>query len=171
MTKPPLLQSRQVRLAEPHYEVHQGAAFVASHIFPGLASGSAASLLLLPSARHAHTVFDVSSGGDAEIYLFEAPTLDATGTALGLVNLNRALQSGANMLAYHTPTVTASGTALFEAVLPGASGMQLPPGLLPRANTEWLLKNDIAYLLFAINAGNTTEAISINMECYEEDLW
>jgi hypothetical protein len=136
--KPPTLQSRQVNLNEVHDQVHRGNSYVLSHIFPGLASGSAAAWLLFPGMTHTHLVFGARSGGDAEIYLFENPAVSASGTA----------------------------------VLPGASGVDLPPGTLARQGNEWILNiTGTVYLLLAVNATNGLEAMSFNIEFYEEALW
>ncbi len=170
--KPPVLQSRQVGLNEVHEQVHRGNSYVLSHIFPGLASGSAAAWLLFQGITHTHLVFDVRSGGDAEIYLFENPTVSASGTAVVPVNLNRPLAFGSALVAYHSPTVTVSGGALYEALLPGASGIDLPPGTLARQGNEWILNiTGSVYLLLAVNATNGLEAMSFNIEFYEEALW
>lgn len=158
-----------VGITVPHYEIHEGDTFQSSYKSPNaspVADDGTIELLITTAAKTAHIVFDVACGGDAELVVIEAPTVNDPGTPLVEHNMNRASGTAATVTAAHTPTVV-GGTTIHNSFIPGGTKQQAQGGRL-RVDTEWIFKTSTAYLIRGINRAGAAQPMSAGAQWYEE---
>ena len=159
-------EQRQVVVDSVHHEVHEGEMMHVSYGVSNLANNASLDVLLTTGVSEVHTVIRYAAGGDANIYLYESPTV-ANGTALTVYNMTRNNSRTAATVAKHTPTVSATGsTALISEFLPGGSGGQAGGGSV-RLGTEWILLPSTNYLIRITNLAAGIQQASIAVEFYE----
>jgi hypothetical protein len=160
----------------PHHEVHESEMFMASRKSPdGAPIADDANLDILfrvGAAVNAHTVMAIAAGGDAELSLYENPTVTLDGTPLARVNMDRSRVRIATSLAFHTPTIGAVGTLLFNFFSPGGTGGNSAggTGIIARPGTEWILRAGVDYLLRSINRAGNAQPMSDLIQWYEEGV-
>lgn len=152
-----------------HHEVHEGEMFHAGYSVASVSNAASVDLLITTGAGDAHTVFDVFAGGQATVYLYEAPTVIG-GTGLTEYNMKRASAITTTVAVAHTPTVTDTGTIALVAgrILPGGTSAQTRVGGGIRSGTEWILKPNTSYLLRSTNTSGSAIAINVTAEWYED---
>lgn len=154
-----------------HSKVHVGHLFHVSYKTPDaspIADNTSLVVLLATGARYCHIVFGGSLGGEAEAALYEGATVSNNGTVLSIHNMNRATGvMTPSATAYHTPTVSAYGIRLYNAMLPGGTGAQTRVGGSLRSGSEWILKANTSYLAIMTNRSGTAQQASIAAEWYE----
>ena len=74
------------------------------------------------SSAQIYAVVGATSGGNAELEIYEDTTVTTSGTQLTIYNKTRASSTAPKSTAFHTPTVTISGTRLAHRLLPTGSG-------------------------------------------------
>jgi len=74
------------------------------------------------TSAEAYTVVNAASGGNAELEIYESPTVTASGTQLTVYNKTRSSSVTAKSTAFHTPTVTISGTRMVHRIIPSGGG-------------------------------------------------
>lgn len=154
-----------------HHEVHEGEMFHASHTNGSVSNGANVDVLLATGAAvETHASWEVFAGGQVTIYLYEAPTVSANGTALTVYNMKRDSLNAPDGLLYHTPTVSATGSvALVNGrILPGGTSPTTRVGGGIRSGAEWILAPDTLYLLRVANTSGGTIAVNVVLEWYEE---
>jgi hypothetical protein len=103
---------------------------------------------------------------EAEMKIFENPTLTGDGTALTVYSRNRNLTSIANTtLAYHTPTIAAEGDGTLLRTKHFGTGRTV--GAEARGAHEWLLKQNESYLLRVTNALSSNNWVTVILDWYE----
>lgn len=155
-----------------HHEVHEGEMYHASHTNGSVANGANLDVLLVTGATvETHASWEVFAGGQVRIYLYEAPTTSANGTALTIYNMKRDSLNTPEALFYHTPTVSATGSvALVNGrILPGGTSPTTRVGGGIRSGAEWILAPGTKYLLRVTNTSGGTIAVNVGLEWYEEE--
>ena len=147
-----------------HTEFHAAESGVATHIFEVVTDDAAADIFIQVGSVDVEAHFETAAGADAFVYLYEAPTVSASGTALTFYNRCRGNADITDMTAFHTPTVTTTGTdTLAQVVLPGGEkngsvGGNAGDGI------GWVLEADTDYLFRTLNKGGEAKAISMEVD-------
>lgn len=147
-----------VELDTVHERIHAGHLFTASFYAAGVLNAANADMLVRP-VEETHLRFDATSAGDAELLLYENPTISANGTALTLANRNRASKNVATTTAYSGPTVSAVGTKLFDTLVPAWTHSQI--------FEEWVLKAGNIYLVRFTNKSGATQDLGLLAHVYK----
>ena len=114
------------------------------------------------SAKYAHALFNIITEAEATFTLFEGATITG-GTALLEVNRRRVGGGTAGCVVVHTPTVTASGTAIFTKHWGSGKTM----GAEYRDANEWVLAPNLTYLFSATNSTTSDNWLSMWVDWYE----
>ncbi len=123
----------------------------------------------VPAACYPHIVASYWSEGLAQGYIYEAPTVDPSGTPLAILNRNRASTSESVLAVSHTPTVGAVGDPLHngdwmgQANTPGPGG----PGAARNGGGKELILNASTTYLYRITAREANIRLGIEMDWYE----
>lgn len=137
--------------------------------FPALADAGNADILIRTSADvNVICTFNVVGQARAESFLYEAPTVSATGTALTPRSRNRQKASDVSVGAsfFSGPTVSAVGTELIETRIPGA-GRQRAIGGFSDGIAQWVLARDTDYLFRLTNDSGGAEDYTIGIGFFE----
>lgn len=154
-----------------HHEVHEGEMFHASHTNGSVANGVSLDVLLVTGAGvESHVSWEVFAGGLVTIYLYEAATTSAAGTAVPTYNMKRDSLNTPEATVTHTPTVTATGTTALVnwRILPGGNSPTTRVGGGIRSGAEWILSPETQYLLRVTNTSGAAIAVNVGLEWYEE---
>jgi len=158
-----------------HHEVHEGEMWHTGHTVASVANGNSMDLLFHSGGAYdCHMTFEVFAGGQVSVYLYEAPTVAAEGdgTPLVIYNMKRSHVGASHSQAYHTPTISATGTtALVNGrILPGGTSAQTRVGGGIRQGVEWILNPGTNYLLRTTNTSGSAIAVNVGLEWYEEEV-
>lgn len=145
----------------PHYEIHSGDMFFASHKATVAAGSNLDLLITVPADVYPHAEFAVSASAECDMLLYEGPTATG-GTAVTAFNRARANPHTSACSVVHTPTVSSVGTLLDSAPVNGA---KIGAGA-SRSENEWILAPGTKYLLRAASLENACR-ITASMEWYE----
>jgi hypothetical protein len=157
----------------PHERMHDGDAFICSYKSPNgadIADDSAILLALITGNIHAHTIFSIASGGDAELFFHEDATFSNNGTVLPLINKRRDSANNPLAHAYITPTVSANGLQIFNTLNHGGTGPAQSSGSSTDHTSEWILKKNTNYLFRFFNRAGSAQPMCISVEFYEHSL-
>jgi len=160
----PTTNSVQV-IAYAHGELHEGKHYQVRNTALLAKAGTKDILIVTPdTARWAHMVIGLETN-DAAVtgYLFEAPTITASGTLDGARNRNRNYADNNTTLIYENPTVTAAGTLLAKYTI--GSGKNSGGGA--RDNEEFVLKQNTPYLFRATEGNVSATNINWTFDWYE----
>ena len=155
-----------------HSKVHRGRFFTLSKIFTGIGNNASVEFLIRVGSQYSHhAVCNVAAGGDADIELYEGPTVSAEGTPIAAINNNRFSSIVADGTYFHTPTLGGDGTLLMQDFIPGGgpflSGGGSDTGLV-RSGTEFIMKTNTDYLLRGINRSGAAATLALACGFYEE---
>lgn len=157
-----------VVMDEVHYNIHRGIMFQADYFQATLADDGAVALLVqVDDSQPAHMRLGVATGGDAEIEIYEGPTISASGTGIQAVNRNRISSNTPSTLISHTPTISVDGISLSHLLLAGGTGFLSTPGGQGRTFEEWVLQPGENYLVRVTNRAGTAQPVSIGLDFYE----
>lgn len=107
---------------------------------------------------------------ECELFVFEAPSISATGTAIEIVAFDRMTLPTPTMGVWHTPTLSASGTLIFNRNYHGDGGTGDPVIGWTNADKFCMLMNTgTAYVFEARNEENTAQRIGIITQWRERD--
>ena len=154
-----------------HHEVHEGHMFIASYKSPegaDVADNGTVILQITTGSRYDHFTFLVSSGGDTEVEVLEAPT-STGGTAIQSVAMNRNGMMTPASSVVHTPSISVAGILIEHYLLPGGVGANFSGGGMARKDTEWILKPRTKYAIRATNRAGSGQPMSMIFEWYEEE--
>lgn len=149
-----------------HLRLHEGRAYYVYKMYTyaaGLAAGSSIDIALAwPAGSLPHAVFNYGGSGEAEFYVYEAPTTSG-GAAMTIHRRNRNLITTSVAAAVLAPTVTATGTELFAEFVPankqGGGGQSY--------TFEYVLKPLTTYLFRLTNVNAQPHAAELRIEWYE----
>jgi len=154
---------------EAHRRIHAGQSFYAGYLWgegSNIADNASAELLIQVGAESMHTIYEVAAGGDAEVRVFEAPTVSTAGTSVTAFNKARYSANASNATLTRDPSISADGTALPAKFLPG--GTFLSTGSQDGGfNRETILNANTDYLFRVTNRAGSAQPMSISMEWYE----
>lgn len=107
---------------------------------------------------------------ECELFVYEGPTVSATGTAMTIVAFDRINTPTPLVSAYHTPTLSASGTLIFNRNYHHKGGTQDAIIGWTDSSKYWVLLNTgTAYVFEARNEENTAQKIGIVAQFRERD--
>lgn len=149
-----------------HLRLHEGRAYYVYKQYTyaaGLGAGASINIALAwPSGVTPHAVFNYGGSGEAEFYIYEAPTTSG-GTSLTIHRRNRNLVTTSTGAAVLDPTVTSTGTEIFAEFVPankqggGSQGFTF----------EYVLKPLTTYLFRLTNVNSQAHASNLEIEWYE----
>lgn len=155
-------------ISSDHVEVHEGEMYHASFT-TDLTDDSGMFIWFTTGADTAHFKMSAAGGGEVSVSMWETPTLTA-GTLITPVNMKRDSALVSTVVISHTPTVTSTGTAMFEALLvPGGSGPgNSTTGGSARSDVEWILAASRSHLIQLWNTSGGTISTTWQANWYEE---
>lgn len=149
-----------------HLRLHEGRAYFVYKIYPysaGLAAGASVDIAIAwPAGYTPHSVFNYSSSGESEFYVYEAPTTSG-GTALTINRRNRINTTASVAAAVIGPTVSATGTEIFAEFVPASN----KGGGSESYSQEFVLKPLTTYLFRFTNVNSQTHPAIVRIDWYE----
>jgi hypothetical protein len=150
-----------------HHEVHEGETFSTSLFSLVNANGADITVLLRTGSTHyGHLTFTTSGGGDAQVRLLEAPTIQAVGNAMAIYNMKRYSTDTPEIQAFANPTYIDGASIPTNFLVPGGSGGNSQGGI-SRPSTEWILSLNTDYVIELTNIAVGNQPLSIVMQWYE----
>jgi len=150
-----------------HDMVHEGASYIASHLFSAVVTTASADIHILNGAsKKLHINVVGSPEGKCYGYVYEGTTYTNSGTALVAYNKDRSSTNTTSATIFHTPTVNALGTQVLVTLFPGGQGPK-SVGTAIRTNSEIILKESTDYLFRLTNVSGANKDITIELEWYE----
>lgn len=141
-----------------HAEIVRGRVFEGAHTFPDVANGGtiewlikSTTLRLAISALQIYAPID-----DFSVAAFEDPTVDAEGTEVSAVCLNRSDPNTPTGSIFYNPTISADGVEL--------------PVTQTEVLTQYFLDTESYYLVRFTNQSSTTTDIEVGMKWHEMEL-
>jgi hypothetical protein len=135
--------------------------FIASQTPVSVAAGSTYDILVKTQSATRIHLRDISinvnknnNSGIQKVATYEGSTVSANGTALTLLNNDRAVATASNCLIYSVPTVTALGTKFYEYILHSDWETYVAPSYTSKF--ELILKKDTNYIIRITNDQNQT---------------
>jgi hypothetical protein len=155
-----------VVLASSLYEIEIGNSYIVSHLFRNVANNSYAAIHLFTGSKATHIEGYVAADGKAIIMLNRSATYSASGTALSIYNLNGNSTNTTVNNALHSPTISTSGTMVYQTLLPAGKGSRVV-GAETSSSSETILMPATDYLYRVQNVSSVTGDISIEFTWYE----
>jgi len=151
-------------------QIHDGNFWTVSYYFGSISDAAVASILMIPGGKNVHTGFQVKSGGDALVEIFENPTIGANGTQLTPQSNNRANQKNPQISIYRSPTITSALTRIFHNyIIGGGGGNSLggQDGVIPFEDGKWILDGNNTYLIRATNQAGQAKKFAFSAAFWE----
>ncbi len=149
-----------------HFLIHKGVGFTCSDTDTVIASSTKNYLLKNTSSNpvHLREYLFVSTEGDAQLTLFESPTITSNGLPCTTKNNNRASSNTPNFDVFIGAVISADGDQLEHDLLVGGkrSGGSVSP-----VATEWVLAGNTNYLFKYINNTSQDDDVSFNFYVLE----
>ncbi len=159
-----------VMITLPHHKVHEGMMYSVSHIFETIAENANAEILFKTDPNKVTDLNAVvGAEGKAFIYIYREPENSDLGTKIAIIPLNQVKTSVYKGAAYHSPTITDTGTELKQTMVPAGSKGQTAGGTA-KTGAEFSLKRDTFYLFRVTSKKSGNASISIDLEFYEKDI-
>jgi len=154
-----------------HLRMHEGRAYYVYKTHPDngrLAVGSSINIAIaFPAGVDAHASLDYQCGGEAEIYIYEAPTTSG-GTAMTAHRRNRSLTTTSVGAAVLNPTVTSVGTEFYSELITSAEGQGNRSGAGGKGlSFEFVLKPLTTYLFRLTNVNSSSHMAELRIDWYE----
>jgi len=153
-----------------HELVHDGLAYLGGYVNETLGIGAETTLGIdvVSGCVSLHALLRNASGGDAHLWLYEAVTLSG-GTPLTMNNRNRvSTNTLTHALVYENPTITVSGTAIAQAIIPGGNFAGLSMGGSMSEEIGWVLRDNTQYAVRLLNLSVGVEPISMGVLILDE---
>ena len=151
-----------------HQRLHEGGSFVAYYVQNGgtpLADGASINIVLAAGpGTTPHMTVGSFCGGDSEFFLFEGAT-STGGTSFTPVRRNRTIATTSNVAMVINPTVTGTGTELFEEFIPGGAKKRAAGG--SGDSLEYVLAPLTNYLVRLTNMSGSAQIAELVLEWYE----
>lgn len=152
-----------------HARIHQGVFFTGSVFDLAVADDASLDVLWRPAVgSDVHARGGVSVAGDSELFVFEDPTISATGSVVPLQNRNRQVSITPTLQIFSGPTVTTPGTELEHSFL--GAGQKKEAGGNIVIFDEWLLNDQLDYLVRVFNRSGAAASVSVSTGHYETQL-
>ena len=161
------VSSELIVISHEHSKIHNGELYSAGYYNTSVANDASIELLLQLGDKTAHTQITVSSGGDAEFYVYEGTTFSGAGTTVTPVNHNRSSSNTATTTVTHTPTLTADGTLLWAQYIVGGSGPVSPGTQMISGDDQVVYAKNTDYLMRLTNRGGANQPLQVVFTFYE----
>jgi hypothetical protein len=147
-----------------HHEIHAGSSFNVCYN-ADIANGATLKLLIVTpnTTKWAHMTYEVEGEAEMDLLIYEGATTTNDGTPITVFNRDRNSATTATVTAFHTPTVTVTGTQI-RCWHPGA-GKTYGGG--DRAIHEIILKQGTKYYFLLTNATTSNNWLNIKVDWYE----
>ena len=149
-----------------HLRLHEGRAYYCYKQYTylsGLPAGSSIDIAMaFPAGVTPHAIFGYGGSGEAEFYVYEAPTTSG-GTSLTIHRRNRNLVTSSSGVAVVAPTVSALGTEIMAEFVPANK----QGGGAQNYTFEFVLKPLTTYLFRLTNVNAQPHAANLIIEWYE----
>jgi len=165
------VESGLVTVDHAQHELNLGQVFFASYATPDgspLADDAAVDLLIKTASKKAHLTFSGSSEGNAELQFYEGTTTSDDGTSVTPQHMDRTSNVPTSITTFHTPTVTAVGTLVYDRWIVAGDGGGADGGRL-RSNREWILAPNTNYMVRVINRAGNNQHADASVSFYETD--
>jgi len=149
--------------------IHDGKGFKATLYDAALADAASQELLVQVQDNQVHMSAVIAALGDFEALVFEGTTFSDAGTPLVPLNLNRASSRLSTAIFSSVPTITADGTEIFHAVLPGGQRNQALDNEVG-GDGELILAANTNYLIRATNFSGAASRVTTSVTFYEPDI-
>ena len=146
-------------VTETDAATHRGKHFKAGFQDLAMSTGDVIELVLVTpnTTEWAHFSLRSSYTGIVTVDMFEGATLSDDGTAVTRLNRNRNSDIVSTTLAYHTPSITTTGTKIVSKFL-GSEGFRSDIGESFAGSDHFLLKQNTKYIL-------RLTAVTNNIKC------
>ncbi len=159
-----------VNIDYAHQKVHEGRFFSGSYYNSSVADAASINLLIQNTSQYSHSKIAISASGDCLLYLFEDTTFSGAGTAVDMINHNRASSKVFAGTVTHTPTITLDGTQLNGAeFLPGGN-KHIGGGAGAGFENELILDINTNYMFRLTNISGSSAKLYIHFDCYQPTL-
>ena len=151
-----------------HYRLHEGRAFIAYYLQNGiapLADDASINIAIAANAGYApHLTIGAFCGGDSTLFVYESATASG-GTGFTPIQRNRTSTTASNVAMTINPTVTNTGTEIYEEFLPGGTKKKAGGG--SGESLEFVIKPLTNYLIRLTNISGSAQTAEIVLEWYE----
>lgn len=151
-----------------HQRLHEGRAFFAYYVENSgtpLADGASIDIVLAAGPGVSpHMTIGSFCGGDSEFFLYEGAT-STGGTSFTPIARNRVSSNESNVAMVINPTITGTGTELFEEFLPGGTKKKAGGG--GGDSLEYVLAPLTNYLVRITNVSGSAQIAELILEWYE----
>jgi len=139
------ISKADIVITTEHANIHRGTGFLCSTVGSVDIAGVHDSLIFVPPNVYPHLrIFEYDpDSAPCDLYLYEAPTVVATGTPCSVQNANRNSSNVSSVGIYRASSVSAVGTFLEVHKITGA---KQSGGTHEGALTEWIFKPDTIYM-------------------------
>jgi hypothetical protein len=165
---PSAVETATVTIEWEHNEIHEGDAYSAQ-IYDAdtdIATPKTFRVQAPNTTKRLHCVWSMSCGASGGLWeLYEGPTVNAAGSAVTPVNRSRNSTNTATGAVFQDDTYSALGTLIWAEFV-GANGAVFKAGGNARSDSEFILKQNTAYLMrFTATVDNTI--CTIRADWYE----
>ena len=158
-----------IQIEEPHAHIHEGVYFTCPDFATNIqiVSPKYWRIAAPNTSRRIHFIATISASAGCRIEFFEAPNINAAGTALSIFNNDRNSPNVATALAFKDTTVNSDG-ALIDVSKLGGNTVQTKIGGNSRTNIEFILKQNTSYTI-KVTADADGLTAALEMQWYEEE--
>jgi hypothetical protein len=150
-----------------HEEINIGNTYTANNYFSNVGDNNYADMhLIAGSTKAPHAQMFISTAGKSYIYLYRGATYSNSGTAVTIYNRNGESSNTTQSSVYYSPTISNSGTMVYQALLPGGKGKATVGGQTS-SKSEAIFKYSNDYLLRVQNVSGGNSDIAIEINFYE----
>lgn len=152
-----------------HSRIHEGRFYTTNASDLALADNASITVLVrIGYGQSAHVRPLGICGGDAELFVFEGPTVTNDGTVQAVTNKNRFSPRVAVTEIFLGPTISDDGLELDNRLIIGGSGfISTPGGQSDFSEGEWVFKTNTDYLIRLTNRAGTTQPAQLEIDFYE----
>jgi hypothetical protein len=149
-----------------HHEIHSGSSFTASYQIEAANAANMDILMVTPdTTKEIHFIYEIDVEGEAQLYIYEAPTATAAANPIVAYNRNRiGTPDDATFVLTHTPTIITTGSTIIRSHHMGA-GKSLGGG--SRSLHEFVLKRNTKYLFRITNLTVSANWFNTTLNWYE----
>lgn len=152
--------------SEPHYKIHNSRSYVYSDIVRTIGATTTQDVYLIVPRKKMNLTWQFFPPKPLLLSLYERTELDNEGTPITPVNRERSIATAAVSLLFSLPTVHAVGELLYSKYFNST-----PPtdDFTVRETGEWVLADDVNYLLQVTNTSASSCTFQLILNFYEAD--
>lgn len=150
------------------YKTQVGEAYLAAKMFIGVANNAYADIRVYTGSNvEPNMGMTISADGKCYITIRKDATYSASGTAVTTINLNANSSNTSSCSILYSPTISNSGTLVYETLLPAGKGSKTVGAEL-QSRAEVIFTPSTDYLLRVQNVSASSGDISVDLVYYEE---